>query len=140
MSSPLYDEDFVCVIRNNHPKIKKDTITLKEFAEAKHLMVTTTGKAFGFVDYLLAAKKMKREVQMTVNQFLVAPNIIRNSDMILTVSRRVAEKFKLERVKILPLPLSADPLKLKLVWHKRADSNPGHKWIREEIINISKKI
>ena len=140
LSSPLYDEDFVCVIRNNHPKIKKDTITLKEFAEAKHLMVTTTGKAFGFVDYLLAAKKMKREVQMTVNQFLVAPNIIRNSDMILTVSRRVAEKFKLERVKILPLPLLADPLKLKLVWHKRADSNPGHKWIREEIINISKKI
>ena len=40
-------------------------------------MVTTTGKAFGFVDYLLEAKGLKRRVTMTVNQFLVAPSIIR---------------------------------------------------------------
>ena len=77
---------------------------------------------------------------MTVNQFLVAPNIIRKSNMILTCSKRVAERFKLEEVKILPIPLITDTLKLKIIWHKRADSNPGNKWIREQIVNISKNI
>ena len=65
-------------------------------------MVTTTGKALGFIDYLLDLKGLKRRVAMTVNQFLVAPSIIRKSNMILTCSKRVAERFKLEKVKILP--------------------------------------
>ena len=103
-------------------------------------MVATTGKAFGFVDYLLEAKGLKRRVAMTVNQFLVAPAIIRQSNMILTVSKRVAARFTLDRVKNFPLPLLTNPLSLKLVWHKRTDTNAGNKWIRNKIINICKKI
>ena len=103
-------------------------------------MVATTGKAFGFVDYLLEAKGLKRRVAMTVNQFLVAPAIIKQSNMVLTVSKRVAEKFKFDNVKIFPLPLLANPLRLKLIWHKRSDINPGNKWIRNKIIDICKNI
>ena len=140
ISSSLYEEDFVCVMRKNHPLGLKNKLTAKEFAAAKHLMVATTGKAFGFIDYLLETKGLKRRVAMTINQFLVAPNIIRKSDMILTCSRRVAERFKLEGVKILPIPLITNPLKLKIIWHQRADSNPGNKWLRGKIIDICKNI
>ena len=123
VSQHLYDEDFVCVMRKGHPLAKKKKLSVKEFAQSKHLMVATTGKAFGFVDYLLEAKGLKRRVAMTVNQFLVAPSIIRRSNMILTVSKRVAEKFRLDRVKVFPLPLFAHPLSLKIVWHKRTDTH-----------------
>ena len=140
MSASLYEEDFGCVVGKNHPLSNKNKLTIKEFAGAKHLMVTTTGKALGFIDYLLDLKGLKRRVAMTVNQFLVAPSIIRKSNMILTCSKRVAERFKLEKVKILPIPLITETLKLKIIWHKRADSNPGNKWIREQIIDISKNI
>ena len=140
ISQDLYDEDFVCVMRKGHPLAKKKQLTVKEFSQSKHLMVATTGKAFGFVDYLLEAKGLKRRVAMTVNQFLVAPAIIRESNMILTVSKRVAERFRLDSVKIFPLPLITNPLRLKLIWHKRTDTNVGNKWIRDKIINICKKI
>ena len=140
ISQDLYDEDFVCVMRKGHPLAKKKQLTVKEFSQSKHLMVATTGKAFGFVDYLLEAKGLKRRVAMTVNQFLVAPAIIRESNMILTVSKRVAERFRLDSVKIFPLPLITNPLRLKLIWHKRTDTNVGNKWIRDKIINICKNI
>lgn len=140
ISESLYEEDFVCVIGKNNPLSNKNKLSVKDFASAKHLMVATTGKAFGFIDYLLNSKGFKRRVAMTINQFLVAPGIIRKSNMILTCSRRVAERFKLEGVKILPIPLITDTLKLKLVWHKRADSNPGIRWIRKQIIDICKNI
>ena len=140
ISQDLYDEDFVCVMRKDHPLAKKKQLTVKEFSQSKHLMVATTGKAFGFVDYLLEAKGLKRRVAMTVNQFLVAPAIIRESNMILTVSKRVAERFRLDSVKIFPLPLITNPLRLKLIWHKRTDTNVGNKWIRDKIINICKNI
>ena len=140
ISNHLYDEDFVCIVRKGHPFAKKKQLSIKEFSESKHLMVATTGKAFGFVDYLLEAKGLKRRVAMTVNQFLVAPAIIRQSNMILTVSKRVAEKFRLDSVKVFPLPLLTNPLKLKIIWHKRSDTNPGNKWIRNKIIDICKNI
>ena len=140
ISHHLYDEDFVCVIRKGHPLAKKKQLTIKEFSQSKHLMVTTTGKAFGFVDYLLEAKGLKRRVALTVNQFLVAPSIIRQSNMILTVSKRVSERFRLDSVKVFPLPLLSKPLSLKIIWHKRTDTNSGNKWMRDKIINICKKI
>ena len=140
ISNHLYDEDFVCIVRKGHPFAKKKQLSIKEFSESKHLMVATTGKAFGFVDYLLEAKGLKRRVAMTVNQFLVAPAIIRQSNMILTVSKRVAEKFRLDSVKVFPLPLLTNPLKLKIIWHKRSDTNTGNKWIRNKIIDICKNI
>ena len=140
ISHHLYDEDFVCVMRKDHPLAKKKKLSIKEFAESKHLMVATTGKAFGFVDYLLEAKGLKRRVAMTVNQFLVAPAIIRQSNMILTVSKRVAARFRLDKVKVFPLPLLANPLSLKIIWHKRNDTHSGNQWMRNKIINICKKI
>ena len=140
ISHHLYDEDFVCVMRKGHSLAKKKQLTIKEFSQSKHLMVTTTGKAFGFVDYLLEAKGLKRRVAMTVNQFLVGPLIIRHTDMILTVSKRVSEKFRLDGVKVFPLPLLTNPLSLKLIWHKRTDTNPGNEWMRNKIINVCKNI
>ena len=108
--------------KHNSPELifsmHKNKLTIKEFAGAKHLMVTTTGKALGFIDYLLDLKGLKRRVAMTVNQFLVAPSIIRKSNMILTCSKRVAERFKLENVKILPIPLITETLKLKIIFLK----------------------
>ena len=113
ISHHLYDEDFVCVMRKDHPLAKKKKLSIKEFAESKHLMVATTGKAFGFVDYLLEAKGLKRRVAMTVNQFLVAPAIIRQSNMILTVSKRVAARFRLDRVKSFSFAIIDKPIKFK---------------------------
>ena len=34
----------------------------------------------------------------------------------------------------------SETLKLKIIWHKRADSNPGNKWLRGKIIDICKNI
>ena len=77
---------------------------------------------------------------MFLNQFLVAPAIIRQSNMILTVSKRVAARFRLDGVKIFPLPLLTNPLSLKIIWHKRTDTHAGNQWMRNTIINICKKI
>ncbi|MFT6350455.1 MAG: hypothetical protein ACJAYB_003505, partial [Psychromonas sp.] len=33
----------------------------------------------------------------------------------------------------LPLPITFSPLAYVLLWHKRNDDEPGHKWIRETI-------
>ena len=43
----LYDGDYVCVMRKNHPLARRKNISLDEFCAAHHLLVSFSGKPFG---------------------------------------------------------------------------------------------
>jgi DNA-binding transcriptional LysR family regulator len=136
----LFEESYVCVMRRGHP-LAKEEITLKEFVEAKHLLITLTGEGTGFVDRLLQERGLKRRVAMTVNQFLVAPLVIQNSDMIMTLALRTAERFAdVNNLHIAPLPLERAPMKLTLLWHEQLGRHPAHDWIRSVLVDICREI
>ncbi|HLF58484.1 MAG TPA: LysR family transcriptional regulator [Alphaproteobacteria bacterium] len=136
----LFTETYVCVMRRGHP-LARDRITLEEFASARHLLVTLTGEATGFVDRLLKKRGLERRVAMTANQFLVAPLIIQNSDMIMTLALRTAERFaEVNKLHIVPVPLEPDPIDLTLLWHKELIRHPAHEWMRALLVEICRTV
>jgi DNA-binding transcriptional LysR family regulator len=137
---PLFVETYVCVMRRGHP-LARSEITLEEFVGAKHLLITLTGEASGFVDRLLKQRGLKRRIAMTANQFLVAPLIIQNSDMIMTLAKRTAEKYAdANDLHFVPVPLEPDPIELTLLWHRELSHHPAHEWIRSALVDICKEI
>lgn len=136
----LFTETYVCVMRKGHP-LARETITLEEFAGARHLLISVTGEPVGFVDRLLARRGLKRRIAMTANQFLVAPLIIQNSDMIMTLAVRTAERFaRVNNLHIVPVPLERDPIDLTLLWHKELSRHPAHEWMRGVLTEICRRI
>ncbi len=136
----LFTETYVCVMRRGHP-LARDTITLEEFAAARHLLITLTGEATGFVDRLLKKRGLKRRVAMTANQFLVAPLIIQKSDMIMTLALRTAERYaEVNDLHIVPVPLEPDPIDLTLLWHKELIRHPAHEWMRALLVEICREV
>ncbi|MGB8275293.1 MAG: LysR family transcriptional regulator [Alphaproteobacteria bacterium] len=137
---PLFVETYVCVMRRGHP-LARSQITLEEFVEAKHLQITLTGEATGLVDPLLKKRGLTRRIAMTANQFLVAPLIIQNSDMIMTLARRTALRYAdANNLHFVPVPLEPDPIQLTLLWHKELSRHPAHEWLRAQLIEICKTI
>jgi DNA-binding transcriptional LysR family regulator len=127
-------------MRRGHP-LARSEITLEEFVGAKHLLITLTGEASGFVDRLLKQRGLKRRIAMTANQFLVAPLIIQNSDMIMTLAKRTAEKYAdANDLHFVPVPLEPDPIELTLLWHRELSHHPAHEWIRSALVDICKEI
>jgi DNA-binding transcriptional LysR family regulator len=136
----LFTETYVCVMRRGHP-LARERITLEEFAAARHLLVTLTGEATGFVDRLLKKRGLTRRVAMTANQFLVAPLIIQNSDMIATLALRTAARFaEVNKLHLVPVPLEPDPIDLTLVWHKELSHHPAHEWMRALLAEICRTV
>ncbi|HEY2978049.1 MAG TPA: LysR family transcriptional regulator, partial [Burkholderiaceae bacterium] len=84
----LYEEDFVLAMRAKHPYARDPS--LERYCDAQHLVVSLTGDPHGFVDDLLARKKLVRRVALTVPNFMFALAVVAQSDLICAMPRRFA--------------------------------------------------
>jgi DNA-binding transcriptional LysR family regulator len=130
---PLFDEQFVCLLRKGHPALKRK-LTLERYVKLGHVLVSPGGTPLGVVDRVLARRGLERRVARTVASFLVAPRLVADSDFVLTIAKRVACLLAgpLE-LAVRPPPLELSGFELKMVWHRRNDDDPAHAWLRERM-------
>jgi DNA-binding transcriptional LysR family regulator len=82
----LYEEDFVVVARARHPFAMKPT--LERFCRMRHLVVSLTGDAHGFVDTALESQGLARRVALTVPDFAMGLATVADTDLIAAMPRR----------------------------------------------------
>ncbi|HMI93987.1 MAG TPA: LysR family transcriptional regulator [Polyangiales bacterium] len=131
VSEELFRESFVCVVRRKHPA--RGRLTLRRYIALDHLLVANPGYGPGVVDCALEARGLHRRVALRVPHFLVAPAIVARTDLVLTVPRRVLEVVDTSELRISKPPLPLEPFAVHLVWHRRAERDPGATWLRERI-------
>jgi DNA-binding transcriptional LysR family regulator len=138
----LLEDDYVCVVRKDHPFAKK-TPTLAQFAKAKHLLVSPRGDARGFVDEKLAERGLTRRVCITVNHFAAAPQIVAESDAVLTVPRLIAQRFAPPRATTqfaCPVSVPASLTRMSMIWHDRLARHPAHAWLRQTLLELGRSL
>jgi DNA-binding transcriptional LysR family regulator len=127
----ILNERFACVARKNHPALK-GKLDLLTFSELPHALVTTQGEGPSLVDQLLANQGLKRQIVLRIPYFLAGPMVVANTDLVLTLPRRVAElladRFELA---VYEPPLALPGFAMQMVWHERFDKDPAHAWFRE---------
>lgn len=126
----LYEEDFVCAGRGDHPAFT-GPMDLDSYLSLRHLQVSMKGNPHGHVDALLSERGLKRTVVVTVGHFLMAPLLIDASDLVATEPRRLfgplAGRLPLRLVQP---PIEIPPFNVVQTWHARYDADPGHQWLR----------
>lgn len=134
---PLYDEDLVCVVRRDHPVIAEG-LTLESFAALSHILVIITGQGDSAVDVALAQLGLQRRIAVRLPHFLAAPMLVAESDMILSLPRRLAKRIAIfTPLEILELPLKTGTFTPSMIWHERGHNDPAHRWMRQQIVEIS---
>lgn len=129
-SEELLTDELVCVMRWDHP-LAGDGLTLDSYVAMPHLIVSVDGSDTDLIDPILARHGLERRVTMTVPHFLAASIVLSRSDMVATVTRRVAEAFAESRVlKILPPPFAVPTERFVMVWHRRLATHPAQVWLR----------
>jgi DNA-binding transcriptional LysR family regulator len=129
----LWDDHFVGVMRRGHP-LAKGRLTLARFAAASHALVAPRGQPGGILDDLLEKHGLSRRIAFTTPSFLVAPQVVAATNLVLIVPARIAEAF----VRRLPLvtfepPLELPGFRIAMFWHERHDSDPAHLFVRREV-------
>ncbi len=132
----LYEEDFVCLISRNNPVMHRK-MDLETYVSMKHCLVTIKNFGLGYVDTLLAKRNLKRNVVVRIPHFLAASHIIADSELVVTLPRRLGELLSINEKIVLVAPQFNIPrFPVFLYWHARNQNNPIHKWLRM-IIRVS---
>jgi DNA-binding transcriptional LysR family regulator len=130
----LYDGQYVCVMRKGHPLAKSRSLTLEDFCSAHHLLVSFSGRAFGFVDEALASLGRKRRIVLTVNQFFTAGRVVTRSNLLTVLPRdfvRVADSAG--ELVVRELPFAMPVVHVDGLWHHSNTEQAAHRWLREQI-------
>lgn len=135
----LFTEHLACAVRKDHPKVKS-RLTLKQYVELPHLFVSTRRRS-GVVDEALAKLGMARRISVSVPHFLVAPFIIVESDVIMTVNSRIAHTYaRALPIRVLPPPLDLPDFPIGMVWHPRSEKDEAHAWLRARLVDICREL
>ncbi|RZJ14965.1 MAG: LysR family transcriptional regulator [Haliea sp.] len=135
----LYDGEYVCVMRAGHP-LATGPFTLDRFCAARHMLVSFSGRPYGFIDESLASLSRKRHVVLTVNQFFTAGRVVANSNLLTVLPRHFVRVTGIEEQLVLrPLPFDVAPVHVDAVWHRRSEQQGGHQWLRQAVARASDK-
>jgi DNA-binding transcriptional LysR family regulator len=133
LGAPLLDERFVCLVGRRHPFARRRP-TLRQFAAARHALITPLGRPGSFVDDALATRGLERRVVATLPHFLAMPFLIAESDLVVTIAERIARTVGARLpVATFEPPLPVPGFTLGVYWHSRDGGDPALTWIREQL-------
>ncbi|NUT74899.1 LysR family transcriptional regulator [Pseudomonas sp. C1C7] len=132
-SRRLYDEHYICVMRDGHPAAHG--LTLERFCTLDHAIVSYSGGGFrGVTDDALAQLGVERRVSLSVTSFLVLLDVLRSSDLIAVVPKRLVAKVN-DLQKIEP-PLVIPGFTKIAAWHERTHHHSAQRWARALLFDI----
>jgi DNA-binding transcriptional LysR family regulator len=126
----LFRERYVCAVREDHPDVG-DSLTLEHYLELGHIHVSSRPRGLGLVDMQLNKMGRRRQIHLRLQHYLVVPQVVRNTELALTVPDHWAKRAGL---KSLELPFELPELESHLLWHRSADGDQANRWLRERIV------
>lgn len=133
----LFDDEFVCMARRDHPQIKR-SLGLERYLAQRHVVVAPGGSPGSVVDSVLARRGLERRIALRVTNFLIAPVVVCQTDLINTMPMRLARQLaKTHPLRLLPPPIELPRFEYFMFWHARLDHDPAQRWLRQSVSRVS---
>jgi DNA-binding transcriptional LysR family regulator len=136
----LFNNQFTALVRRGHPASGREALTMDALAAHPHLIVSSTGEETSFVDEELAKHRLARKVALHA-PLLAAPTTLCQSDMIAIVSEHTARALaRVAPLDVLLLPFPSPELFTAMLWHRRLDDVPAHRWLRRTVMRVARTL
>ncbi|KMZ13168.1 hypothetical protein BHUM_00223 [Candidatus Burkholderia humilis] len=136
VSQTLFVDEHVCVVRAGHP-LRKAKLTREDLAALRYVYASTNATGHRMVEQWLDELDVKRDVVLRLPHFVVAPEIVTNTDLAVIFPKSIAQRFNRGKAfRVLPLPFALPPIEIKVHSHTRFASDPGIGWLREALVTM----
>ncbi len=133
MRKKLGNDKFVCVMSREHPLAKKG-LTLDTYLNYRHVIVLLGSGLHTPIDALLQGMGRTREKALHVVNSLAAMDMLRGSELLMTVSSRQVDRYADDLGLVWhELPFEVPEVEYSLVWHPVHQQNAAHGWFRKFI-------
>jgi len=134
--SRLYFDEFATMVRSDHPLVRGE-LTAQNFAAQRHALVSVMDDdQGGSLDEALAAHGLQRRIALKVGQFAALPRLIRDSDLISTMPRQLAELLCSPGLTLVRPPFDLPSIEVSQLWHERRHGDPKHVFMRSLVSDI----
>lgn len=130
--SGLWVDQHVCVMGRDFRKAGPN-ITLEEYIAARHLVVSANRTDLG-IDQELDKQGNRRDVALSVPNYLVLATVLAQSDLVVTVPEVIAHAVTASKgVTWCPLPFETPHSHIRQFWHARFHNDTANTWLRSHI-------
>ncbi|WP_225890076.1 LysR family transcriptional regulator [Indioceanicola profundi] len=130
-------DELVSMVRVEHPTIH-DVLTLEQFIAMPHVVLAQKSP---IVDRELAKRGLERNCALQVPHFISMPLIVKSTDFICTLPRRMAMLYmEYFPVKVLRAPIEFPKIPIYAIWNDNMERDPGHQWLRESLAEMCQRL
>jgi len=137
VSEALFPDRMVCAMQAGHP-LAQGRLTLKRFLQARHLRVAMSPTDLRFVDSKLAEMGVARQIAVNIPQWLLVPEMLRDTDFIGVVSERFGHKLAAQGIICKPLPFTSPEFAWHLYHQRRHARSQTHGWLKRLILDVAR--
>lgn len=125
----LFGDHLVCFYDSNS---RKAPSTWEELAASDYIEVIFEDNASALNMMSVVDPKEMGQPRLTVSNFNAVSQFLRGSRMI-SFGASLMGKVGFDGMASTLLPFESDPLTMYLVWHRRNQTDPAHRWFRERV-------
>jgi DNA-binding transcriptional LysR family regulator len=139
-TQPLVNKDrFVMIMRQGHGAAL-GALSPRVFAALSYLEISSTHEDTRFIDSLLSERKLARRIALRA-PYLSAATILAQSDLVAVLSGGIARTMmRGHALQVRDFPFEAPPIQTVMVWHRRLDDHPAHRWLRTTVAAVAKPL
>ncbi len=137
---PLFTESFLCLFAKDHPlsaHAPDRPLSPDEFLAWPHVSLAdcNAGIDHDQVHASLKDRAHERKIIARLSYVQAAPQLLANSDAIMTMPSRAARAFcKANDFACLPVPF-IEPIEYRILWHDRSHRDPAIRWIGQILVD-----
>jgi len=140
---PVFLSGFSVIAAAAHPRFAAlgvgpgDTVPMDLFCELGHVLFSPEGRLSAMGDAALERVGRGRRVVMTLPVFWGVARAVGTSDRIALLPTQLAHELAPRLgLSVYRPPMPIEPAAICMVWHRRSETSPGHRWLRNLIAGL----
>ena len=126
---PLLESDFSIIMRKDHPLY--GALSLENYLSATHLTVSNRATGMTAEDILFHERGYTRNTSIRCQNYFAARELIKHSDLLLTLPRLMGEHLLDHDLSLAPTPIALPPFSCHLYWHEHTEQDASLTWLRK---------
>lgn len=134
----FYTHTFAAMARRGHPLSLKalagQPLSVDDYLQAGHAAVSSPARSNGLLESTLERLSMRRRVVLRTPHHLGLPGILEQTDLLATLPLAAGARLaQLGALQLLRLPFEPPSFAVQQHWHRRAQDDPRHRWLRQQM-------
>jgi DNA-binding transcriptional LysR family regulator len=126
----LLEDEYVVILSNAHPAAGEAELSVEQFAALPHIAITSSGDDTNFIDDALAERGLVRFIPAKVPLHSLVPVLVNSGALAVMPRRAAADLVAICPLIMRALPFPSPRVGLSMIWHRRLDNHPAHRWLR----------